>query len=174
MLHTFHHSSSQLSSSAQGMWLSRWGSKCCHCQAGDSQGWFLSSPLSLFIQLPCTGYNISPYTFMMTCCSEGSCPALAALPSPQILLLFLSDSQFKGKKTTPQQRGEGAGPQRGFPPVWYHLSSTVRPSREKGVNKALSLGSHHPPPMVGTSSGLGSKGREISLQLSKLLQWSDF
>lgn len=95
-------------------------SKFCHCQVGDSRGWFLSSPLFLLIQLPCTGY-IPPYTLMITCCSAGSCLAIASFPSPQTLLLFLW-RPIQRHKITPQQRGEGAGLQRQFPAVWYHLS----------------------------------------------------
>lgn len=46
----------------------------------------------------------------------------------------------------------------------------MSPSKEMGVNMGLPLGSYHPAPVFGTSSGLGDTGREISLQLNKLLQ----
>lgn len=48
----------------------------------------------------------------MTSCQEGSCPALAVLPFSPGLAFVPLWQPIQRHETTPQQRGEGAGPQR--------------------------------------------------------------
>lgn len=154
-----HHSSSQLSSSAQGTWL---------FSLDD-----LASVATVRLVIAKAGSSVSPYLCLSSCIvldiylriplwwlavvKEAALPLpLSHLPRPCFCSFLTANS--KAQNNPPVKRWRSWTPEAVSSSLVSSLSSNISPSREMGVNTALSLRSHHPPPMVGTSSGLGVKG----------------